>query len=205
MRRALLIALASLVFVSEAQAQTPEKTRALVVAGAQAFPSSPCEGRVSIVRMNMDELKALTGWQPSTKEPGGAAYQNNADGSCRVFILDTVLDGSGDAYNLCLVYVHEYGHLAGANHGDPGMGNYGDRYAPCLPLRPWLTPAQAKNVLANRLRDYRVSCRADGNASLCRATKRMKSGRLLKKAYVLHIPGLGEPIKIERLEWWIGV
>jgi hypothetical protein len=91
------------------------------------FPTSPCAGQVK-AQYDAD----LTPWLQPGEGALGMAWQ---DGSCTMKIAPI-----NDAMQWCIVYVHEYGHLAGYQHSDRFVGDDVMRvdhtkpvkYAPCL-------------------------------------------------------------------------
>jgi hypothetical protein len=170
-------------------------------AASQSFPGSPCEGRTTVVRSTMDELKVMTGWSPGTPEPGGAALQDNSDGTCRVFILANQVD-SDDQYQFCLTYVHEYGHLSGANHGEPLMGDLGPSYGPCLAIRPRITGYHASVLIRARInvRGWHLECLSSSvgapDTAYCIVAKRMRKRAVRWRSYSVTTARYGGPVKI---------
>jgi hypothetical protein len=166
---------------------------------ATLYPGSPCEGRTVVVRASMDEMKAMTGWTPGTPEPGGAAVQDNRAEDCKVYILDRLVDDSNQ-YDFCRVYAHEYGHLAGAQHGDPRMSIGAD--VPCKALVPTITAYRAKIVVRAKfgaMPKWHVKCEESSlrGVAYCFYLKPIRHARERWRGYSVQQVRWGMPAEIK--------
>lgn len=115
MRRvAVLITLVGLVLLAstaKAHGYSPKDVDRATAIARQAWPNSPCTGQETVTITDTLGYSVI-GW----------AW----DGTCTVEVTDTL-----SPYGLCVILVHEFGHLAGENHTSGVMDQTPEGWAPC--------------------------------------------------------------------------
>jgi hypothetical protein len=201
-----LVAGALLIWAAQADAVSGQTMGQTVVVAQRLFANSPCGPdpvtgnlRAHIVVVSQEEIDRLTGldkiYDPSSedghKHAGGAALQNNSDGSCTIWMTSAMING-GDQ-NFCVAYVHEYGHLAGGQHGDPRMDDYHD----CEVVLPSLSLSDARATLRAFKPEWRVRCQERDTRAVVGCVARRR-GHLTHR-YQVWREYVGGPIKITGL------
>lgn len=176
--------------VNDARAMTPIEQTMVEQAAESAYPGAPCAGKVRVVYMGLEALRELV-QNPPGDYAAGAARQGNDDGTCRIYLLPEQMD----SYDLCIEYVHEYGHLDGFGHSDdPASVMYpGDSslsFGPCMPMKTMLTSYFGKlAVKAHVGKGWRISCgpaEEHGETRTCKASKPKRATHIYYVIY-LHL------------------